>query len=71
MDVLSRQQEGRRTAGDQFERLVNEVTSFLPSRYVLVPRSGAAARFLPVKDHEELAQRRGEIELVARSRGML
>ena len=55
----------------QFERLVNEVTSFLPSRYVLVPRSGAAARFLPVKDHEELAQRRGEIELVARSRGML
>ena len=55
----------------QFERLVNEVTSFLPSRYLLVPRSGAGARFLPVKDHEELAQRRGEIELVARSRGML
>lgn len=55
----------------QFERLVNEVTSFLPSRYVVVPRSGAGARFLPVKDNEELAQRRGEIELVARSRGML
>ena len=55
----------------QFERLVNEVTSFLPTRYLLVPRSGAGARFLPVKDHEELAQRRGEIELVARSRGML
>ena len=55
----------------QFERLVNEVTSFLPSRYLLVPRSGAGARFLPVKDHEELAQRRGEIELVARSRGMI
>jgi UTP--glucose-1-phosphate uridylyltransferase len=55
----------------QFERLVNEVTSFLPSRYLLVPRSGAGARFLPVKDTEELAKRRGEIELVARSRGML
>ena len=55
----------------QFERLVNEVTSFLPTRYLLVPRSGPGARFLPVKDHEELAQRRGEIELVARSRGML
>lgn len=55
----------------QFERLVNEVTSFLPSRYVVVPRNGAGARFLPVKDNEELAQRRGEIELVARSRGML
>jgi hypothetical protein len=55
----------------QFERLVNEVTSFLSSRYLLVPRNGAGARFLPVKDNEELAQRRGEIELVARSRGML
>jgi UTP--glucose-1-phosphate uridylyltransferase len=55
----------------QFERLVNEVTSFLPSRYLLVPRSGIGARFLPVKDNEELAQRRGEIELVARSRGMI
>jgi UTP--glucose-1-phosphate uridylyltransferase len=55
----------------QFERLVNEVTSFMPSRYLLVPRSGADSRFLPVKDKEELAQRRGEIELVARSRGML
>jgi UTP--glucose-1-phosphate uridylyltransferase len=55
----------------QFERLVNEVTSFLPSRYLLVPRNGVGARFLPVKDNEELAQRRGEIELVARSRGMI
>jgi UTP--glucose-1-phosphate uridylyltransferase len=55
----------------QFERLVNEVTSYLPSRYLLVPRNGIAARFLPVKDNEELSQRRGEIEQVARSRGML
>jgi UTP--glucose-1-phosphate uridylyltransferase len=55
----------------QFERLVNEVTSFLSSRYLLVPRNGVGARFLPVKDNEELAQRRGEIELVARSRGMI
>jgi UTP--glucose-1-phosphate uridylyltransferase len=55
----------------QFERLVNEVTSFLPSRYLLVPRNGVGARFLPVKDNEELAQRRGEVELVARSRGMI
>jgi UTP--glucose-1-phosphate uridylyltransferase len=55
----------------QFERLVNEVTSHLGSRYLLVPRNGVAARFLPVKDNEELAQRRGEIEQVARSRGML
>jgi UTP--glucose-1-phosphate uridylyltransferase len=55
----------------QFERLVNEVTSFLPTRYLRVPRTGADARFLPVKDNEELAKRRGEIEQVARARGML
>ncbi len=55
----------------QFERLVNEVTSFLASRYLLVPRSGSEARFLPVKDNDELEQRRKEIELIASSRGML
>ena len=55
----------------QFERLINEVTSYLPSRYLLVPRTGAGARFLPVKDKDELDHRRAEIELVARSRGML
>ena len=55
----------------QFERLVNEVTSHLPTRYLRVPRSGVDARFLPVKDNEELAKRRGEIEQVARARGML
>jgi UTP--glucose-1-phosphate uridylyltransferase len=36
-----------------------------------VPRNGVDARFLPVKDNEELAKRRGEIEQVARARGML
>lgn len=55
----------------QFERLVNEITSFLPTRYLRVPRNGVDARFLPVKDNEELAKRRGEIEQVARARGML
>lgn len=55
----------------QFERLVNEITSYLPTRYLRVPRSGVNARFLPVKDNEELAKRRGEIEQVARARGML
>jgi UTP--glucose-1-phosphate uridylyltransferase len=54
----------------QFERLVNEVTSELPTSYLHVPRSGADARFLPVKDPEELEQRRAEIELVARIRGL-
>jgi UTP--glucose-1-phosphate uridylyltransferase len=55
----------------QFERLVNEVTSYLPTGYLHVPRTGAESRFLPVKDNEELLARREENLAVARARGML
>jgi UTP--glucose-1-phosphate uridylyltransferase len=33
----------------QFERLVGEVTSYVPSLYLQVPREGPECRFLPVK----------------------
>jgi UTP--glucose-1-phosphate uridylyltransferase len=55
----------------QFERLVNEVTSALPTAYVHMPRTGVASRFLPVKDNDELALREPEILAVARARGIL
>jgi UTP--glucose-1-phosphate uridylyltransferase len=55
----------------QFERLVQEITAHLPSTYVRVPREGAASRFLPVKDYDELARRTADIRLVAEARGML
>jgi UTP--glucose-1-phosphate uridylyltransferase len=55
----------------QFERLVQEMTAHLPSTYLRVPREGAMSRFLPVKDHDELARRRADIRLVAQARGML
>ncbi|HVR62947.1 MAG TPA: UTP--glucose-1-phosphate uridylyltransferase [Polyangia bacterium] len=55
----------------QFERLINEVTSYLPTAYLEVPREGAASRFLPVKDNDELAKRQPEIEAVMRARGIL
>ncbi len=55
----------------QFERLLQEITSALPAAYVRVPRQGAAARFLPAKDFDELARRKGDIEAVARGRGMI
>lgn len=55
----------------QFERIVNEMTGVLPTQYLHMPREGARSRFLPVKDHEELERRRGEIELIARARGLL
>lgn len=54
----------------QFERLLNELTSELPTKYLHLPRTGANSRFLPVKDFPELEQRQGEITLVARDRGM-
>jgi UTP--glucose-1-phosphate uridylyltransferase len=55
----------------QFERLVQEITAHLPSTYLRVPREGAASRFLPVKDLDELARRKTTIKEVARARGML
>lgn len=55
----------------QFERLINEVTAHLPTRYLHMPRVGDASRFLPCKDLDELRQRQPEIEAVAKSRGMI
>jgi UTP--glucose-1-phosphate uridylyltransferase len=45
----------------QFERLIGELTSGLDSRFLMVPRSGAGSRFLPVKEPGELERRRPEI----------
>jgi UTP--glucose-1-phosphate uridylyltransferase len=39
----------------QLERLVNELTAFIPSTYLLVPRTGPRGRFLPIKTPEDLA----------------
>ncbi|MBS2011468.1 MAG: UTP--glucose-1-phosphate uridylyltransferase [Deltaproteobacteria bacterium] len=55
----------------QFERLIQEITAYMPSTYLEVPRDGAGSRFLPVKDFDELAKRRANIEVVARARGMV
>lgn len=55
----------------QFERLLGELTSYLDTQFLKVPRSGQESRFLPVKDFAELESRQGEITLVARDRGML
>jgi UTP--glucose-1-phosphate uridylyltransferase len=60
---------GDRTAV-QFERLLQELTAAMPAAYVRVPRDGVGARFLPVKDHDELARRRDAIRAVAAARGM-
>ncbi len=61
--------EGRTAV--QFERLLQELTSATRAAYVRVPRDGVDARFLPVKDYDELAKRAHEIRMVAEARGML
>jgi UTP--glucose-1-phosphate uridylyltransferase len=38
----------------QLERLVNELSAFLPTTYLLVPRHGPYSRFVPVKTPEDL-----------------
>ena len=52
----------------QVERLVGELTWWNPTAYVHVPRAGAASRFLPVKDVDELRARRDEIAAVLDAR---
>ena len=55
----------------QYERLLQELTSALDAAYVRVPREGDESRFLPVKDHDELARRKEAIRVIAEARGML
>jgi len=52
----------------QFERLVGELTAFLPSTFVKVERDGPDGRFQPAKDPEELARRLSNIEEIVRTR---
>jgi UTP--glucose-1-phosphate uridylyltransferase len=52
----------------QFERLVGQLTAFLPTHFLEVPRSGSDGRFQPVKDPEELEHRRRDIEEILRAK---
>jgi UTP--glucose-1-phosphate uridylyltransferase len=55
----------------QFERLVGQLTAFLPSHFVEVPRHASEGRFQPVKDPEEMAARLPEITAILRARQVL
>ena len=48
--------EGRKAV--QLERLVNELSAFVPTTYLLVPRHGPRSRFVPVKTPEDLERAR-------------
>jgi len=52
----------------QLERLVNELSAFLPTTYLVVPREGPRSRFVPVKTPEDLEHARPLLrELLAAS----
>ena len=52
----------------QFERLVGELTAFLPSQFVEVERSGPDSRFIAVKDPSDLERQQAIIDQVTRSK---
>jgi UTP--glucose-1-phosphate uridylyltransferase len=53
---VEKEAEGRTAV--QLERLVNELSAFLPTTYLLVPRYGPHSRFVPVKTPEDLERTR-------------
>ncbi len=56
--------EGRRAV--QLERLYNELSAFLPTTYLEVPRRGPRGRFLPIKTPEDLERAQDDLrELLA------
>jgi UTP--glucose-1-phosphate uridylyltransferase len=63
---VEKEVEGRKAV--QLERLVNELSAFLPTTYLVVPRHGPRSRFVPVKTPEDLERARPLLrELLATS----
>lgn len=61
--VVRKEVDGHKAV--QFERLVGQLTAFVGTRFVHVPRRGEQSRFLPVKDPDELSERLEQIRKVA------
>ena len=55
----------------QFERLVGQVTAFVPTALVVVPRHPPLGRFEPIKDPGDLDKRRDSIRANLVARGVL
>ena len=55
----------------QFERLVGQLSAFMPCTFLKVRREGPDARFQPVKDPAELERRTEEIVTALKARGIL
>ena len=49
----------------QLERLYNELSAFLPTTYLEVPRRGPRGRFLPIKTPEDLERAQADLRELA------
>jgi UTP--glucose-1-phosphate uridylyltransferase len=54
----------------QMERLVNELSSFVPTSYLATPRGGPRGRFFPIKTRADLDALRADASLVRRFAGL-
>jgi UTP--glucose-1-phosphate uridylyltransferase len=66
---VSKQVGGREVV--QFERLVGELSAFMPTTFLVVPRHPPFGRFQPAKDPDELAAARDAIRDILARRGVL
>ena len=55
----------------QMERLVGQISAFVDTAYLLIPREGPACRYMPVKTPEDLERIRGDPVLVERIRSSM
>lgn len=67
--LVRKKVEGRTAI--QFERLVGQVSAFVPTHYLEVPREGVDGRFLPIKDPADLERRADAIRELMQARGVL
>ena len=67
--AVSKSIDGRE--GIQFERLMGQLSAFMPSHFLRVDRDGPDGRFQPAKDPEELEKRKPEIRRILAGRGVL
>jgi len=54
----------------QMERLVNELSNFVPTSYLATPRGGPRGRFFPIKTRADLDALRADASLVRRFSGL-
>ncbi len=63
---VEREADGR--AAVQLERLYHELSWFVPTRFLEVPRRGPRGRFFPIKTPEDLSRSRDDLrEMLAAS----